>query len=1012
MSESAEVIKARIGLQKIIQDSKEIQGYIYEALRGTIQGYKTGEEVREEYGLLDNVYIFQLVDKNFNDWYAERPSEELEEIEGLLRDSTELKKYLHYLTKRFGVQAFKQQDYSKAFMQYIDKLRSKGVEEAEADDEPMEEESEQPAKDYSSEITTRVSALMKRLESIYRSCFELERADGVLLPTGCLEFKQVKTTTADGKTTTVLKLVTYPGTLFQSIYKAIVNNLTGVELRIPQYIQTEPSAENIRKYNYYPLTMYRYAIGRVGKKAYNDWGSFKEALQGAVEEKFNEYAEAGLLDTPMSEIEDGLSSCILLLKNSPSEGYKFRISIPRAKFDIEGLEESLHSIPGCDSARVLITEEKSIPGLMDIQIIIDSDKFFSKPSWAYKALEVTLGEGKAPSLTEGLPIGSEISGKIAKYKLNPSSGFMTYLAAGSGAGKGVLTLSLLASAIGSGIPVFYVDCKPDMAELFWELSKKYGVSTFAYDGGTTKNPNSGVVYSTRMPKEVQGVYSDYAGVLHYLKCLEVMLALARARATGELEKENERGYQECYFVFDECEAVQGQLVELSKVLVGNTKSGVQKSDPSLYEYSSKLVKWLSELSTELGYYIKTSGRKSSVYSLFIAQDTNTQRWKSLPLGTGSVEMFTQVLTANTVHKILGKGCTGKYGLDGAKLADSDRALIEGNRFFIQFDGSEATPETAQLFKPFLTLNTDDPNAGCWRNGIGKEYMLKDGTEGDYYKALAKEFKGVAPYINKYGMHTGTGFEGLSLMYCQNNTEQLREAIQSSHRLATRVLKEYGGVYQDIDEFVYDLGNYQSATEVTQGVGLGEEEDSFCLTGETDLELLAGEDIYLDEDGVEEPIELGDMLGEDTDVLDLLNEVGATGEGLDSLDGLDLEIDGLSGLGLDLADDIFSDPDVSMDEEQGNAEEEEDTGEKELGNAETEEPEEEDTGEKGLGNVETEEPEEERVSEEDVEKEMTGLDIAEELARCSAELQEAIARVASLSARFNKLSEAAGKKYRG
>ena len=52
--------------------------------------------------------------------------------------------------------------------------------------------------------------------------------------------------------------------------------------------------------------------------------------------------------------------------------------------------------------------------------------------------------------------------------------------AGSRAGKGVMTMNILVSGIASKKPIFYIDRKPDMAVLFYELSQG---NMFVVNGG-------------------------------------------------------------------------------------------------------------------------------------------------------------------------------------------------------------------------------------------------------------------------------------------------------------------------------------------------------------------------------------------------------------------------------------------------------------------------------------------------------------------------------------------------
>lgn len=85
---------------------------------------------------------------------------------------------------------------------------------------------------------------------------------------------------------------------------------------------------------------------------------------------------------------------------------------------------------------------------------------------------------------DNILIGESMSGKelyasrTSDIKLQDH--FIHNIIAGSRSGKGVMTMNVLVSAIASGKPVFYLDRKPDMASLLYQVS---GGSQFIVNGG-------------------------------------------------------------------------------------------------------------------------------------------------------------------------------------------------------------------------------------------------------------------------------------------------------------------------------------------------------------------------------------------------------------------------------------------------------------------------------------------------------------------------------------------------
>lgn len=1135
--ETNQLVKDRLGLLAVIKQNPDIKEMLFNALSETLETYENKQSPKAENGIIDNKYVFKLIDEFYSDWYGDRA--DAEKIRRKLEDRDLFRGYITYLVRNYGLEQYNSTAFGNKFMEYVDLIRKNQepvlnsnkkmfveeeliedngddittttttttteneeelelestiepereleesgaseeseedleiaepitaeieaereagqgdvqeavqeaelgteeslIDEAEWEDFEEDEDDELNTDGYEAEIELRVTTLMQQMEAILKSCFELEKVRGVLLPVGNLQLKLMRKQ-ENGKVRTRLEPTLLQGNMFNDIYNAIVSNITGTEIKIPRNYKLEPNADNIEEYNYFPLFMYKYAIGNIGTERITEWNIFADRLKEELTEKLKNYAEKGLLENYASEIERAYGTCFLILKYKPTEGMKFRVSVPSGEFDDNGLEASIKSVAGLTNSTVIITHNSNIKSVVDIQIIINRKAFYSEPTWAYKALSVALQGGQTPSLLKGLPIGAKISGAVTTYRLTPSSGFLTYLAAGSGAGKGVMTLSLLASAIGSGIPIFYVDCKPDMAKLFWDLANKYGIQTFAYDGGSEENPLTGRVYADLIPEEVRGTFGESAGILHYLKCLEWVLILARGRASGVLKDK-----KEVYCVFDECEAVQEQLCALGSKLKGALSTQSRKDSPEVYKYASDVRDWLINLSSELGYYIKTSGRVSNVFTLFIAQDTNATKWKNIPLDKGSIPMLAQILKASTVHKILGKGCSGTYGLDGGKLSANELSLIEENRFFTQFDGAQATPNSIEVFKPFLTLNTDDPNAGCWRNGIGRDYMPKDGNDVEYYANLAKKFKGKAPFINEYGMHTGTGFEGLSLMYCQGDTDKLVATLQESITMSDNILQELGGVYPNIDEFVFDLKNYQVAVEVLRGESIAseEEETGFYLSDDDEDIDFDGIDIAIEDipevvDDNTDNGEFGDSLGlgdveenldnendyGEDEVIDLSEDMGWDNLNLVDNTGADMEVDAhslledfnipdntleLPNIGEEVKDslgslsvndlgneDVAVEVESEIDKDNNNNNTETNTNTNTNDNTDTS------TASLGLGlDLETA-----------IDENTSSEDIARLTAECMEQLNKAMAEVSRLTARMTELSKLSGKKLMG
>lgn len=112
----------------------------------------------------------------------------------------------------------------------------------------------------------------------------------------------------------------------------------------------------------------------------------------------------------------------------------------------------------------------------------------AEPLFGYKVQSINRQKGISAGWNNILlgrtPTGADLyASKDSSIQLQ--SQFVHNIFAGSRAGKGVMTMNLLANAFASGKPVFYLDNKPDMASLFYHLSD--GMMFTVNGGGWASN---------------------------------------------------------------------------------------------------------------------------------------------------------------------------------------------------------------------------------------------------------------------------------------------------------------------------------------------------------------------------------------------------------------------------------------------------------------------------------------------------------------------------------------------
>lgn len=206
----------------------------------------------------------------------------------------------------------------------------------------------------------------------------------------------------------------------------------------------------------------------------------------------------------------------------------------------------------------------------------------ASPLFAYKAFLALKNQGVEPTW-DNMILGMFEDGTILKNGKNGvslGSRLTHHIVAGSRAGKGVMTMNILASGIYSNKAIFYLDRKPDMASLFKSLSP----SMFAVNGGgygeqydTYKQFNSidTKVNWGNVPDYVCELLDlpkkwDSFGDLFYMRALKLVVAIIVARGDGQLTNSKLGGENGILLVADEFKNFQesfSNIVEkiLSKI---------------------------------------------------------------------------------------------------------------------------------------------------------------------------------------------------------------------------------------------------------------------------------------------------------------------------------------------------------------------------------------------------------------------------------------------------------------
>lgn len=186
------------------------------------------------------------------------------------------------------------------------------------------------------------------------------------------------------------------------------------------------------------------------------------------------------------------------------------------------------------------------------------------PLFAYKALEALKSQGISLSW-ENMILGMFEDGSILRngtHGVDLLNKLIHIITAGSRAGKGVMTLAMLASGIASGKIIIYPDRKPDMASLFKYLAPGMcvingGGYAEQYDMKYKQFTNlDSFLNSTNVPKMVTDAFQttltwDELGDIIYMRVLKLAIGIIVARGEGKFSDPSFGGTNGILLVADE-----------------------------------------------------------------------------------------------------------------------------------------------------------------------------------------------------------------------------------------------------------------------------------------------------------------------------------------------------------------------------------------------------------------------------------------------------------------------------
>lgn len=698
---------------------------------------------------------------------------------------------------------------------------------------------------YLSKINSSVDDILSAYSALFESGFDLQKPLGVFDDKNYYYVKNSKLV--------VEPLMDANGNPTVSLEKMLVANFLGSPsfgFRGSDSLVFDYENTLLRGiYNNIPKLILRFALGCVASESevYNihpeyggSWAKYKEKVirpyltNNIFKQCTDIMLKSGKAYTDILLMYNDLSSilkrCCLVLEWNTSLSVKLRILTPDSTVEqhtdfAESLFQSIFNGVG-------EIVDNSEGNLLDVKIIKDVKAYNFEPIFAYQALDA-LKESKRMPSWENVILGRKSDDKTFMYDFSQFYGY--HVVAASRSGKGVMCLNILAAALGSGYPVFYLDSKPDMARTIKSICGSSVVCTAESIQGLGISETDFISYVDDTAKTLLGKssYVNYGGVV-YLKLLQLAFLIAELRyqvaengLTGisreelgiELDKKTGKSVYSRLIIFvDELEKATVHLNDTLKLCIESsepfkaTKKEIKEnagedgtiielspSAPAYAVLANKIVNWESKLASEIAMSGKATLGKARMHLMYIYQAYNQTKEGKLDHNTEHI--FSTLKSLPTTANIIGASAE-YYPEPALKLPQLSKTLTKEKRWFslstVNTGVLEAQSRTLDaiktggitLFKPYLILNDSNIDAPCVQEYLdGKEERIRRFTKDGLGEELIDRRIGFCDYVNDMLSVDNTG----------NTVESL---LSKGNVIAESVVSKLG--YASVNDYLFDF----------------------------------------------------------------------------------------------------------------------------------------------------------------------------------------------------------------
>ena len=563
-------------------------------------------------------------------------------------------------------------------------------------------------------------------------------------------------------------------------------------------------------------------------------------LTKILEKTITECVERGMkpfmiLDT-IKVVAEALKTCCVILKYNERIAIKLRGYIPTLN------EDDFQTFTEETSLRLSSKKvDKSInekSGVFTVTFVRDAKKYSSLPLFAYQALDAAIANDRLPSWND------LIIGRYARndkmFREDFGAGdlkdrVIAHVVAGSRAGKGVMCLNILASILGSGLPVFYADSKPDMSLTLKTVSSRAVV----IDAGSDEVVSG--VWNYLKGTEAYSLFKDnyylYGGLM-YLRLIQLALIIAEVRMhvtqNGDIptlsredlgwnrSKDNGGGWDDLIVFLDEFERAMSNVVSALNLFqpkkyklfelsskdqlkayeeTGTLRKYIENA-PNYVNFGSCLGTWVDDLAEYVKSASKASLTKGKVryFLIYQAYESDMSDQCSVFKAFKEVENKMCFIGNNTnffSDTSLGMKMFNEDGYLQNRLREKCFVFTIDKPVTLRaMNRAKACVEagTTTVFKSYLLLNDSNINSDCAK---------------EFFSNIPADFKTEFANLDADGSPISwkdkrVGFKDYidSMLSLQNNGANAENIMAIGRDIADKVVRVIG--YTDYIDFITDL----------------------------------------------------------------------------------------------------------------------------------------------------------------------------------------------------------------